>query len=281
MKASYFGSMGYADRHKFPAEWPVAPSHHNPQVAMRSYAEGLEECEYAESLGFDWISLSEHHFSGNRTTPNPAVMAGVVAERCKKVRVALLGQLLPLLNPVRAAEELGMLDNLTGGRLVMGFMRGTLTEDQSYGFNPAESRGRLVEAMDLVLRALTEPQPFSWEGRYFRYPTVSVWPRPVQQPMPPAIVATRSEGTVRYAAHNRLGLGIAYDRVDHVAEVVEKYRGWCAEAGWEPTPDQIVYRGSIYLAETDEEVEDRLKGMGSAGLGGRGLSLRRAGAAAP
>jgi len=274
MKASYFGSMGYADRHKFPADWPVPPSHHQPAVAMRSYQEGLEECEYAEDLGFDWISISEHHFSGNRTTPNPAVMAGVVAERCKKARIALLGQLLPLLNPVRAAEELGMLDNLTGGRLVMGFMRGTLTEDQSYGMNPAESRERLLEAMDLVLRALTEPQPFSWEGRFYRFPTVSVWPHPVQQPLPPVIVATRSDDTVRYAAHNRLGLGIAYDRVDHVAEVASKYRHWCQEAGWQPTPDQVVYRGSIYLAETDQAAADRLQTLGSAGLGGRGLTLR-------
>jgi alkanesulfonate monooxygenase SsuD/methylene tetrahydromethanopterin reductase-like flavin-dependent oxidoreductase (luciferase family) len=111
---------------------------------MQSYQEGIAECELAEELGFDWVSLSEHYYSGNRTTPNPAVMAAAVAERCRRVRIALLGHLLPLNNPIRAAEEIGMLDNLTGGRMVVAFMRGTLSEDQVYGVNPAEGRDRLM-----------------------------------------------------------------------------------------------------------------------------------------
>ena len=99
---------------------------------MRSYDEGMAEAELAEDVGFDWVSLSEHHYSGNRMTPNPAVMAAAVAQRCRRVKIALLGQLLPIINPVRAAEEVGMLDNLTGGRLVVAFMRGILSEDQVY-----------------------------------------------------------------------------------------------------------------------------------------------------
>jgi alkanesulfonate monooxygenase SsuD/methylene tetrahydromethanopterin reductase-like flavin-dependent oxidoreductase (luciferase family) len=86
----------------------------------------------------------------------------------------MLGHLLPLNNPVQVAEELGLLDNLTNGRLVMGFLRGTPNEDQVYGVNPAEGRGRLLESMDLILKALTEPQPFSWEGRYYQFRTVAV-----------------------------------------------------------------------------------------------------------
>lgn len=273
MKASYFGSMGYAERHTFPAIWPVPPIYDDPKVSMRSYQEGIEECEFAEEMGFDWVSLSEHHYSGNRTTPNAAVMAAAVAERCRRVRIALLGQLLPLNNPVRAAEEIGMLDNLTGGRLVVAFMRGIPSEDQVYGVNPAEGRDRLLEGMDLILKALTEPQPFSWEGRYYQYRTVSVWPRPVQQPLPPTLVATRSADTVRYAAANRLGLGVAYDRVDEVAKVTETYTKWCQEAGWQPEPEQIVYRGSILLAETDRKADEWLEGLKAMGLR-RGMAMR-------
>ena len=231
MKASYFGCMSYADRDSFPDGWPVPPAFHDPEVSQRSYREGMAECELAESLGFDWISLSEHHYSGNRTTPNPAVMAAAVAERCKTARIALLGQLLPLSNPIRAAEEIGMLDNLTGGRLIAAFMRGTPGEDQVYDLNPSEGRERLIEAMDLVLKALTEPQPFSWEGRHYQYRTVCVWPQPVQRPLPPLIVATRSRDTVKYAAANRLGLGISYDHPDDMTVTVEQYRNWCDEAG--------------------------------------------------
>ena len=274
MKASYFGCMGYAERDRFPEGWPVPPSYHDPEVSMRSYAEGMAECELAEDLGFDWISLSEHHYSGNRTTPNPAVMAAAVAERCKRARIALLGQLLPLHNPVRCAEEIGMLDNLTGGRLVAAFMRGTPSEDQVYDLNPAEGRGRLMEAMDLALKALTEPQPFSWEGRYYQYRTVSVWPWPVQRPLPPIIVATRSEDTVKYAAKKGLWLGVSYDHPDDMAGVVQDYREWQREAGWDAHEDQIVYRGGICIAETDEQAETLRDRVHAAG-GGRGLNIGR------
>jgi alkanesulfonate monooxygenase SsuD/methylene tetrahydromethanopterin reductase-like flavin-dependent oxidoreductase (luciferase family) len=256
MKASYLGAMGYSQRHNFPATWPIPPVYHDPETSVRSYQEGIEECEFAEEMGFDWISFSEHHYSGCIATGTPSVMAAAVAERCKKAKIAMLGHLLPLNNPVRTAEELGLLDNLTNGRLIMGFLRGTPNEDQVYSVNPAEGRGRMLEGMDLILKALTEPQPFSWEGRYYNYRTVSVWPRPVQQPLPPVIVATRSDDTVQYAAQQRLGLGVSFLPVEQMAKITEKYRDWCAESGWHPKPDQVLYRGSIYLAETDKQAED-------------------------
>ena len=157
MKASYFGPMGYSQRNMFPTTWPIPPSYHDPETSVQSYQEGMEECEFAEEMGFEWVSFSEHHYSGRIATGNPAIIAAAVAERCKKVRVAILGQLLPLNNPVRAAEELAMLDNMTNGRLIIGFLRGTPNEDQVYTMNPAEGRGRLIEGMDLVIKALTEP----------------------------------------------------------------------------------------------------------------------------
>ncbi|MFB3062793.1 MAG: LLM class flavin-dependent oxidoreductase, partial [Candidatus Binatia bacterium] len=265
MKASYLGAMGYSQRHKFPATWPIPPSYDDPQISVQSYQEGIEECQLAEEMGFDWISFSEHHYSGRIATGAPAVMAAAVAERCKKAKIAMLGHLLPLNNPVRVAEELGLLDNLTNGRLIIGFLRGTPNEDQVYGVNPAEGRGRLLESMDLILKALTEPEPFSWEGRFYRFRTVSVWPRPVQQPLPPVIVATRSDDTIRYAAEHQLGLGISFIPVEQMAEITEKYHEWCAEAGWLPKPDQIVFRGKIYLAETDQQAEEWLDSLKQAG----------------
>ena len=254
MKASYLGAMGYSQRYNFPTTWPIPPIYHDPETSVRSYQEGIEECELAEEMGFEWVSFSEHHYSGRIATGTPAVMAAAVAERCKKAKIAMLGHLLTLNNPVRVAEELGLLDNLTNGRLIIGFLRGTPNEDQTYSVNPAEGRERLLEGMALVIKALTEPQPFSWEGRYYQFRTVAVWPRPVQ-PLPPMVVATRSDDMLQYAAEHRLGLAVSFVPVDQMARVAEKYCAWCAEAGWQPTPDQIVYRGSIYLAETDKQAE--------------------------
>ncbi len=273
MKASYLGAMGYALRRDFPPTWPTPPAYSDPALSMQSYQDGIEECEFAEEMGFEWISFSEHHYSGRISTGTPSVMAATVAERCKKARLAILGHLLPLNNPVRIAEEIALLDNLTNGRLVMGFLRGTPNEDQTYNVNPAEGRGRMLESMDLILRALTEPHPFAWEGRHYQFRTVSVWPRPVQQPLPPAIVATRSDDAVHYAATHRLGLGVSFLPVEDVATITDKYFKWCKEAGWTPQPDEVVFRGSIYLAETDEKAWDwfhRQEDQGRA----RGMAMR-------
>ena len=142
--------------------------------------------------------------------------------------------------------------------------------------NPTEGRGRLFEGMDLVMKALTEPQPFSWEGRYYQFRTVAVWPRPVQQPLPPMVVATRSDDMLQYAAAHQLGLAVSFVPVEHMATVTEKYYAWCAEAGWQPTPDQIVYRGSISLAETDTQAAKWLEGVKSAGPVPGGITMRPA-----
>ena len=256
MKASYLGAMGYAHRRDFPPTWPTPPSYSDPATSVQSYQDGIEECEFAEEMGFEWVSFSEHHYSGRIATGTPAVMAAAVAERCKSVKIAMLGPLLPLNNPIRAAEELTLLDNITNGRLVMGFLRGTPNEDQVYGVHPSEGRERLLEGMDLILKAMTEPEPFSWEGRHYQYRTVAVWPRPVQQPFPSALVATRSDDAVRYAADHGLGLGVSFVPSEQVAYITEKYLRWCDDAGWQPEPDQLVFRGSIYLAETDRKAQD-------------------------
>ena len=186
MKASYLGAMGYAHRRDFLPTWPTPPSYSDPETSVQSYQDGMEECEFAEEMGFEWVSFSEHHFSGRIATGTPAVMAAAVAERCKTIKIAMLGPLMPLNNPVRAAEELTLLDNLTNGRLVMGFLRGTPNEDQVYGVNPAEGRGRMLEGMDLILKAMTEPQALSWEGTVLPVPHgVSVASGPSSNPSRP------------------------------------------------------------------------------------------------
>ena len=71
MKASYLGAMGYAQRSNFPTTWPIPPSYHDPETSVRSYQEGMEECELAEEMGFAWVSFSEHHYSGRIATGTP------------------------------------------------------------------------------------------------------------------------------------------------------------------------------------------------------------------
>jgi alkanesulfonate monooxygenase SsuD/methylene tetrahydromethanopterin reductase-like flavin-dependent oxidoreductase (luciferase family) len=186
-------------------------------------------------------------------------MAARMADRVKRARLAILAHVLPLNNPVRVAEELTMLDCLTGGRLVVGFLRGTVAEDQTFTVNPTETRGRSLESMELILKAWTEPQPFGWEGRFYQFRTVAVWPRPLQQPFPPTYVLTRSAESAEFAASHHLGLGASFVPVQAAAGVMDHYRAKCAEHGWEPAADDLVFRATIMIAETDQEAQE---GMG-------------------
>ena len=95
MKASYLGSMGYSQKHTFPLAWPIPPVYADPETSVASYQEGFEECEFAEEMGFDWLSFSEHHYSGRIATGVPSVVASAVAERCKKVKIAMLATYCP------------------------------------------------------------------------------------------------------------------------------------------------------------------------------------------
>jgi len=110
-----------------------------------------------------------------------------------------------------------------------------------------------------VLRAWTEPQPFGWQGRYFQYRTVSVWPRPLQQPCPPTYALGTSREAGEFAARHHVGLGVSYAPFDVMAKATGYYREQCRRHGWEPTPDHIIYRANMLLAETDSEAEERLR----------------------
>src|SRR5439155_4617120 len=178
-----------------------------------------------------------------------------VTQRVKRARIALLGPVLPLLNPVRVAEELAVVDNLSGGRLIAGFIRGIPVEFQTYTVNPAETREMFEEGVELILNAWSQPEPFSWEGRHFRYRTVSVWPRPVQQPHPPLYMSGKAPESGTFAARHRMGMCLSFNNVDESMDAIGWYRQQAAEAGWEPTPDHVLYRGFAYLAETDEEAK--------------------------
>jgi alkanesulfonate monooxygenase SsuD/methylene tetrahydromethanopterin reductase-like flavin-dependent oxidoreductase (luciferase family) len=259
MKVSYFETARYLAPGKLPAEWPVAPDAYDRQAGAQSYQGMVERLQLVEALGFDWISVAEHHYSPQRLTPNPVVSAAHLAAYAKDIKIAVLGPIVSQSNPVKVAEELAMLDNLTRGRLVVGLLRGITGEYLTYGLNPTEARERTSEAMELVLKAWTEPQPFGWQGRHFRFRTVAVWPRPLQRPHPPTYALGGSRESCELAARHHLGLGVAYGPFEVMGKAIRYYREQCAQYGWQPAPEQIIYRANILLAETDGEVRDLLE----------------------
>jgi len=259
MKVSYFESVRYVAPQNLPPRWPLPPGFYEPEVGEQVFQSVLERLAYIEELGFDWVSVSEHHYSARILSPSPIVLASHLAAHLSKLKIAVLGPIIPLNNPVRVAEELAMLDNLTQGRLVVGMLRGTTNEYLVYGVKPEEARERTSEGMELVLKAWTEPYPFGWEGRHYQYRTISAWPRPMQQPYPPTYSLGTSRESCEFAARHHLGLGVSFGPFDVMSTVTRYYREQCALYGWEPTPEQIIYRANILVADSDAAAQEGLR----------------------
>jgi alkanesulfonate monooxygenase SsuD/methylene tetrahydromethanopterin reductase-like flavin-dependent oxidoreductase (luciferase family) len=255
VKLSFFETIRYTAPEALPAEWPVASGAYDRGAGAQAYARMLERLRVLEDVGFDWVSVSEHHYSPRILTPSPIVSAAYIAAHTKKLTIALLGPIVPYSNPVRVAEELAMLDTMAGGRLVVGLLRGTTNESLTYDLNPAEARERTDEGMELILRAWKEPQPFGWQGRHFQFRTVSIWPRPLQTPHPPTYSLGTSKESCEFAARHRLGCGVSYGPFEVMAKATRYYKERCAHYGWTPSPEQIIYRANMLVADTDAEAQ--------------------------
>ncbi len=264
MKVSYFETAHYVPPRQLPAQWPVPPDAYDREAGAASYRGMVERLQFVEELGFDWVSVAEHHYSPQRLTPAPIVSAAHLAACSQKIKIAVLGPIVSQSNPVQVAEGLATLDNLMPGRLVVGLLRGITGEYLTYGLNPAEARERTTEATELILKAWTEPQPFGWQGRHFRFRTVAVWPRPLQQPHPPTYALGASRESCELAARHHLGLGVAYGPFEAMGKATRYYRDACAQYGWQPAPEQIIYRANILLAESDAKAQDLLEAARSA-----------------
>jgi alkanesulfonate monooxygenase SsuD/methylene tetrahydromethanopterin reductase-like flavin-dependent oxidoreductase (luciferase family) len=151
------------------------------------------------------------------------------------------------------AEEFAMLDTMSGGRIVAGMLRGSPNEYATYNINPAESRERFEEALSLIRMCWTETEPFGWQGRFYEYRTVAIWPKPVQKPHPQIFMSGSSPESGEYAARNRIGLGLAFTNVPLAKKSVALYREHAERAGWTPTDKDIIYRVLFHVGDTDDQ----------------------------
>src|SRR5437867_4000400 len=172
VKFYYFHLMPYIMDHDAPSSWvTLSNRHYDPGLGHTLYNQYLDQFEHAERLGWDGLCVNEHHQNCYGTMPSPNVVAAMLVRRTTKAKIAILGNGLPLRdNPLRVAEEIAMLDVVSGGRVISGFVRGISAEYFSTAVNPTHSRERFYEAAELILRSWTEEGPFPFDGRYYRYP---------------------------------------------------------------------------------------------------------------
>lgn len=271
MKVSMFNAMPFGPTRERPSTWPVPNELFDPDQAMQAAAHCIEDVELADEAGFDWISCAEHHYSPNSMDVNVSVLGAVLTQHVHRARIALLGALIPLSNPLRIAEEYALVDTLCAGRLVAGLLRGAPYEYLVYSVNPSESRGRFEEAWELIMKAWTCPRPFGWEGEHYQFRQVSIWPRPIQQPTPPVFVSGTSQDSGAFAARQRVGLGLAFTNRPLAAQAARFYREKASELGWQPRPEQIIYQAPIYVGDSDARAFEEFR-LAVGGMSG-GMSV--------
>ena len=263
MKFYFFHLMPYGDldlkaRSKYDSAWMVMPnSYYDPEKGRALYDRYIGELELGEELGFDGVMINEHHSTPYGLMPSPIVIASALARTTKNIKIGIMGSATPLReHPLALAEEHAMIDTISGGRLISGFVRGIGIEYLIWNVNPTDSLERSREAIDLIIRAWKETGPFAHEGKHYHVPYVNLWPRPYQQPHPPVwLPTTGSTDTVHFAA--QADHRFLYAQNISPAAVCEKYFDMYRESahkeGWTATSDNLCWGNLCYIAETDEQ----------------------------
>jgi len=224
-----------------------------PELASRTFSWLLDLCADLEDSGFQGIFFSEHHFNGN-ISPSPNLLVAAAVARTRKLRLGILGQVLPLHEPFRVAEEIAMLDHLTGGRLEIGYASGTgPAEGRQIGLGAEEIRSRFEEALEIIDLALAE-NPLNYSGRFWNYKNLSITPRPRQQD-PIKWVVGRSPESAVLAAKRRYRFCSGNAPVDFVVKSFDAYRETAGSLGRPASPDMLAIRRQTLVCETDSEAE--------------------------
>ena len=147
-----------------------------------------------------------------------------------------------------------MLDVMSGGRLIAGLMRGIPHEYLAYNVAPSESHGRMREAIELIIKAWTEPEPFGWEGEYYHFPSIAIWPKPYQKPFPQLLMSATNPEAADLAAKYRAIMGMVFVHdLGWGRSLAEGYRKAAWAHGWEARPDHILVGEHVVIADSDEE----------------------------
>ena len=233
----------------------------DPVEGSRLYNEYLEQYIYAEEMGVDGIMLNEHHNAPFCMQAKTNVFASILAAVTKRVKIVILGNPLPLAdNPVRLAEELGMIDMISKGRLVSGFVRGGGQEQLATGVNPAFNRERFEEAHDLIVKTWSQPGPFRWEGTHYQHRVVNPWVVPLQKPHPRIwIPGVLSKETVIWTAKHRYPYICLNTSVEATKKIWETYDAAAAEVGYTPGPENRGYLIRVHVSDTEEKAVENAK----------------------
>jgi alkanesulfonate monooxygenase SsuD/methylene tetrahydromethanopterin reductase-like flavin-dependent oxidoreductase (luciferase family) len=235
--------------------------HFDPAAGSRLYNEYIEHYKLAEQVGFDGIMLNEHHNAPFCMQAKCNIFASILAAITQRVKIVLLGNPLPLAeDPLRLAEELAMIDMISKGRLVSGFVRGGGQEQLATGMNPAYNRERFEEAHELVVKAWTQEGPFRFEGSHYHHRVVNPWAVPLQKPHPRVwIPGVLSKETIIWAAQKGYPYIALSTEIEATKRIWETYDKVAQEHGHQGGPEFRGYLQRCHVAETEEKAMENAR----------------------
>ena len=221
----------------------------------RIFEQATEEVQYGEELGFHSAWLAEHHFSRYGLGSSSLVLAASMAAHTKTIRLGTAVLVPPLHHPVRLAEDTATVDSISGGRLDVGFGRGTAGYEYSgLNMDPEESQERFQESIGVIQGLWTTPD-YSHHGRYYQVNQTTLVPPPVQKPHPPIyLAATRTEATLEYVAStgHALMVGVVQDTPDAL-DLCRRFVELSRKAGHNVPMSKIPFFRYFYVAETEAQ----------------------------
>lgn len=231
----------------------------DPERAHHMYNDFIDELEYAAEVGFDGVCVNEHHSNGYGLMPSPNLIGSALARGTSDTAILILGNSLGLYNPpLRVAEEMAMIDCISGGRMIAGFPIGTPMDTCfAYGQNPSMLRQRYLEAHDMIMRAWQEEEVFSFNGRFNQLRYANIWPRPIQKPHPPIwIPGGGANETLSWCAENDyVFCALSYFGYDAAKGVLDAYKRALDEADRDQNPFRSGYLQFVGVAESRAEAE--------------------------
>ena len=265
MKFHWFAEVTYphlpADyRERYRSAWVTPPAHLiDPGKVGETYRMFIRLMQLADQVGFDGLTVNEHHQTVIAMTPSPNLLAASLASTTKNAAITIVGNSLALYNPpTRIAEEYAYIDCLSGGRLAAGFVLGTPMDSVfAYGMPPIEMRSRFEEARQLILRAWSEPEPFTFNGKYNKLRYVNIWPRPVQKRIP--IWVPGGGGSVEtwdmVCEHDYCYGHLSFSGLYSSKPLVDGFWEYINQRGGNMNPHRMAFTQIICMANTEAEAE--------------------------
>jgi alkanesulfonate monooxygenase SsuD/methylene tetrahydromethanopterin reductase-like flavin-dependent oxidoreductase (luciferase family) len=236
-------------------QWVDIPnSHFDPEVGNKLYKNYFDELVLGDELGYDGLVVNEHHATFYSLMPACPLIAAALIARTKRAKICMMGTPITLTSPHRLAEEYAMLDVMSGGRLECAFPLGTGMEYWVNPVNPVTARARFREAMDVLIQAWTKPGPSRYDGEFYQYKYLNVFPTTYQKPHPKIyIVGSGTEETINYAAEQGFGYSQVFTPVGQQLNAFANYRRIAAENNHQTDSESIIITIMPYVAETTEK----------------------------